>query len=169
MSGVLRKMVLTRYSGAGIKGSRPDRTCRGQLLWREWRRVTHCHVLWSIVTKSSQQSNIRTLVFVLLAASSEPRAPSCIHLSRLRAGRHEPLRPQQLISHPDGPRVIRVSFGRKHDKHHPGHLNMICEWNLSSRSRPFYTKSPGTSQSSSDLKYIWTFNNTAWPKDWWQL
>ena len=143
----IRNVRCIEKNGRDIRGrrdkrSRLDRTCPGQLLWRVWRRVTYCHVLWSIVTKSSQHTNIRTCLCPSLTASSRPRAsfslssPSRIHLSRLRAARHEPLRPQQVISHPDGPRVIRVSPGRKHDQTSSG----SSEYNASPLIKPISSK-----------------------------
>ena len=64
-------------------------------------------------------------------------------LSRLRATatRHQPSRPQRLISHRDGPHVIPVS---------PWHhlLTLTTEYHQEARV------------SDSDLYYVWTFNNS---------
>lgn len=84
------------------------------------RIVIYCHKIITAHQHSHLSLSLPRRIFeapgILLSLSS----PSRIHLSRLRAARHEPLRPQQLISHPDSPRVIRVSPGRKHDQTSPG-------------------------------------------------
>ena len=65
-------------------------------------------------------------------------------LSRLRATatRHQPSKPQRLISHRDGPHVIPVS---------PWH-------HLLTLTTEYYHQEARV--SGSDLYYVWTFNNT---------